>query len=56
MRPSRAKLGERHRHANEIEAKQLDALERETQVSVFSITSLVAKIADVEGRYRVCST
>lgn len=31
MRANRAKLGERHRHANEIEAKQLDALERETK-------------------------
>lgn len=31
MRANRAKLGKRHRHANEIEAKQLDALERETE-------------------------
>lgn len=31
MRANGVKLGERYRHVNEIEAKQLDALERETK-------------------------
>ena len=42
MRANRAKLGRRHRHANEIEAKQLDTLERETksQYSRLPLSSL----------------
>lgn len=31
MRANRAKLGKRHRHADEIEAKQLDALDRKAK-------------------------
>lgn len=40
IRANRAKLGERYQYANEIEAKQLDALERKSHYSRLPLSLL----------------